>query len=300
MFLLSCQKSGECPAPSLIDGTQIRVEASAIETRAGLTTDDLTSFGMIVNSADDDFDYPNSEVTYSGSAWSTATELKWKDAATAVEFIAYAPYSDIEILSFAVQTDQSTLTASQASDFLYAKASVTPETPDDTQPIYYNAATSSLQVNLGHKLSMLTVSVDIHAAIAAGNPAPISAITVSGLATTADVNLAAGTVSNPTVIADITPYHGGVYTPSLIGTQTSFNVIVPAQSVASGFSITIVIGTAPMAIPYTWTATETATFVEGMNHALPLSIGSTIEAVAPLTIVPGPWDSPRTTTHFID
>ena len=112
--------------------TPIQVTANVegiMTTRADNTTDNLDNFGLYIKDKDDSYtsNYGGENIEVSKlegeSVWTLANEVLYQGSGQT--YFAYAPHADAEdidenmILSFSVQTDQSTGTNMQASDLLY-------------------------------------------------------------------------------------------------------------------------------------------------------------------------------------
>lgn len=67
----------------------------------------------------------NACLTFDGTKWNAEKVLIWKDNNIGADFLAYYPYvenvTNAKAVPFAVKTDQSTMEAYTASDFLYGK-----------------------------------------------------------------------------------------------------------------------------------------------------------------------------------
>ena len=197
------------------------------ESRAALTTENLTAFGLLAyrhasNSAitTPDFMY-NVQVSKSGGTWLTNPEYEWPDNGDKLDFYAYAPYNGAGIsLSSSSTTGEPTINftmqtaADNQIDLITAKA----VDRDNTN------ASSGVSLTFAHALTTVKFVKD------ANLTGTISSITIKGLYTTGTLTI------------------GGSW--SLTGTATNFS---PAEN------------TSYMMIPQTFgsSASLEVTYVEG-------------------------------------
>lgn len=218
--------------------------------------------GSLVNSGNH---LDNTKFTYNDSEWNPDNEVYWKDRSTAADFYCYYPYtsvvSDVTSLPFSVKENQSTLKNYKASDLLYGKAEG--ETPSD----------NPVNITTKHALSNLIVYVtpgkgyteEIFAA------EDISVV-ITGVRTTASLNLKTGTVSASGNLTDIIPYKENGYWRALI---------VPQDIIGTEF-IKVKVGTEE------YTLTQNISFQANKQHKFTVKVDRVGEGV---NISIGGWES---------
>ena len=138
--------------------TPIQVTASVegiMTTRADNTTDNLDNFGLSIKDGQSyTGNYAGENIKVTGNntdGWTFSDNKTVLYKGSGQTYFAYAPHADAEdidenmILSFSVQTDQSTGTNMQASDLLYDQGGT--------------VGSANLSVTFSHKLSKLTVTL---------------------------------------------------------------------------------------------------------------------------------------------
>jgi hypothetical protein len=177
----------------------------------------------------------NEAFTYSGSSWSSTTQLYWQDQTTKADFYGYYPYassvSNVNSYSIAVQADQSTEANYKASDFLWGKKEGVAPTG------------SAVQLNLSHLMSNIIIYLKAGKGYT-DSEVSNAAITIVGLKTNATLNMATGVVTATGTASDIKPKAESGYLRALV---------VP-QSVSNAALIKVTIN------DYTYTLTQTVTF----------------------------------------
>lgn len=123
----SKDETTEQPSSYPADGV-IRVATTVIETRAGMTTANLSNMGFFVtNNNSETYTYKNVKMAYAESKWSSETMMLWQNSTEQVHISAYSPYidgaTDLTRVPFRVQLDQSIEENVTASDFVYDKHS---------------------------------------------------------------------------------------------------------------------------------------------------------------------------------
>lgn len=176
-----CSKDETTQHPSSYpaDGV-IRVATTVTETRAGMTTANLSNMGFFVtNNNSQTYTYKNVKMTYAESKWSSETMMLWQNSTALVQIIAYSPYvagvTDPISVPFSVQVDQSIEDNVKASDFV--SDSHSNFIPADQLVDGY------VPLSLKHRLSKLVVTIKLgtefnEAPGTAENP--IDDVTVSG------------------------------------------------------------------------------------------------------------------------
>ena len=185
----------------------IRVTTEVAQTRAGVTTDNLTEFGLTVaNAASTTYSYSNVKMTKSVADWNPASQMLWQNATQAVEILAYAPYNSVAdgYKTPAALPDQSTEANVMVSDFsLMYNSSFAPET---------DLVDKKVPVTLSHMMAKLDFRIIIGTEFnAEGIPQtnPISEITVNGTKLKGQLktdNSAVELLITDTDPTDITPY----------------------------------------------------------------------------------------------
>lgn len=197
----------------------IRLEAgiNGMNTRAvGYAENGLEELGLFVeNSGSATYTYNNVRMMKDASGTWTSYEsdgttqwtMLWQSESAMVNVTAYAPYNVSATLrgtiTGAVESDQTNEANGRRSDVLYAAASVTPNTPDESKDIYY--AAKKLNVNMNHALSKLTVNIHYGTEMTQGNTTPsLTAVTLGETLTGYSLNLTDGSVVASGDKSDIT------------------------------------------------------------------------------------------------
>lgn len=242
------------------------------DTRASLTSDDLTEFYLQLGCADAAFSYFGT-VTKSGEDWAASKQLFWKDETTPVScsaalFGSHA-FTAGEFsggVDLTVPADQSTQESLNSADLLTLPAA----------DIKYEDTTDGvLPVTLGHGLTkvnfVLTLGDAFYDAGLGLTASPVTAFTVKGANTGFIFKPQTGTVTvTASTQADITPL-AGTYTPGTATAKTAtalYEAILVPQSFAAGeLSVTFSVG----AGDYTWTNASVITLSAGITVNLPIS-----------------------------
>ena len=276
--LVSCQKDdvtmddGNFPT----DGV-IRVTTEVAQTRAGVTTDNLTEFSFFVFNDNNDYTYKNIKMTKSGSDWLPASQMLWQNATTPVMLLAYAPYDESieEELVAKVLADQSTTDNVKESDFIYM-----------FNPMFVpkeDLVDGKVKISLDHLMSKLEFKITLGTAFNSGGiPAanPISNIIVDGTILSGTVNPGNFNASpyievssdNP---ATITPFMAGYTLATDINVHSvgSYEVILVPQTIATGkFEVAFKID----GKDNRWKAKKDIVINGGKKYALELTVGKDI------------------------
>ena len=254
----------------------IRVTTEVAQTRAGVTTDNLTEFGLTVaNAASTTYSYSNVKMTKSVADWNPASQMLWQNATQAVEILAYAPYNSVAdgYKTPAALPDQSTEANVMASDFIFMyNSSFVPETA---------LADKKILVTLSHMMAKLDFRIIIGTEFnAEGIPQtnPISEITVNGTKLKGQLktdNSAVEPQSTDNDATAITPFEAS-YTPAadaLKNCTAEYEVIfVPQTVTANNFTVTFKIG----GKEYEWKSASAVTLNSGKKYNLNLTVGKEI------------------------
>lgn len=248
MIISSCQSAADDPTPSGATDIKIQATVQTPVSRAGLTSENLTDFGLIVNNgAAPTFSF-NTRITGSAGNWAAAdgTPLLWDNELNSVEALAFAPWREgvtgaETALDVSVAVDQSTEEAVAQSDFLLMPGTtVDPRTTNEV-----------LAVTLGHKMAKLVINVD----------AAASEMQIHGLRSGATVDLTSA-AAPVTVTGEV-----AAITPCAAGTNTFEAVVVP-QQLDSRFSIAFKVGENS----YHWDYTGDAALAMGYQYTVNLSL----------------------------
>ena len=142
----------------------------------------------------------NMGFTYTESAWDPASPVYWKDKKTSADFYAYYPYStnvtDVTAHPFSVKADQRSEANFWASDFLWGKAEeITP-------------TSSAVPIVTNHVLSRIIVEIKpgdgfTNATLAEA----LESVVISGLKTSAKIDLSTGISTEDGDAQEITPFY---------------------------------------------------------------------------------------------
>lgn len=154
----------------------------------------------------------NTKFSYNGSAWNPDNPVYWKDETTPADFYCYYPYvqtvSDVTALPFSVKADQSTLSDYKASELLWGKTE--------------NAKPSKDPVNITtkHAMSNLLIYVKPGSGYTEETLAAESvSVKITGVKTSAKLNLSTGKVTADGAAEDMVPYKENGYWRALVVPQ---------------------------------------------------------------------------------
>ena len=206
----------------------------------------------------------NVTFTFNGSAWSSASPVYWKDAATQADFYVYYPYatvSNVKSHTFRVKDNQSTVAAYKASEFLYGTAkNLTPTANAVSVTTYHSMSCAVIKLVAGDgftdkDLANANVALELH-----------------GLKTEASINLSTGEASPAGTAQTIVP----------LKDDKQYKAIVVPQTVsAEDFIVVKIDGTS-----YTMSK-ENFTFVGGKRHTFTVKVSKTN---AGLNVSIGSWE----------
>lgn len=154
----------------------------------------------------------NTKFTFDGSAWNPDTPVYWKDETTPADFYCYYPYmqavGDVTAVPFSVKADQSTLENYKASELLWGKK-------EGAKP-----STDPVNISTRHAMSNLLIYVKPGTGYTEETLAAEGiSVKVTGLKTSAKLNLATGVVTAEGASADMIPYKENSYWRALVVPQ---------------------------------------------------------------------------------
>lgn len=154
----------------------------------------------------------NTRFTYDSGKWNPDSPVYWLDQTTAADFYCYYPYtqsiSDVTAIPFDVKTDQSSIENYKASELLWGKT-LGAEPSEDPVKITTKHAMSNLVIFVkpGKGYTEQTLAEeDI-------------TVTITGVKTSAKLNLATGQVNAEGSSTDVTPYKENGYWRALLVPQ---------------------------------------------------------------------------------
>ena len=195
----------------------------------------------------------NKRFSLSGTTWSADEDLYWRDQTTAADFYCYYPYAanvtDATKYVFSVKSDQSSEANYKASDFLWGKTTGVAPTE------------STVLITSAHKMSSLTVTLTPGDGFTADEFASAQkTVSITGVKTSAEINLASGAVSATGEAGSITPYTGaGDYRA----------LVIPQTVSASAPFLTITVNRVP------YNVSEAFTFASGTKHSVTAKVDKT-------------------------
>ncbi len=271
MSFVACTHDNVPEIPGVEDLTDQPIVVHAgvdASTRGGTTSSNLSALGVtIVNPASAEYSYTNVEYIKSNDSPSFHTTEGvptplWQNATQEVTVTAYSPYRAdwAGDQPFAVQTDQSTAEASQASDWLWVQDAVTPADPNQTGSILFRDR--ALHIRLQHRLCKLVVNLRYGSEVEAG--LSVESLKVLYLATRCTVNAETGAVGTADTPADIIAHHEA---DAPEGYTDSFEAIFPPQT--TSFKLEILLDNGRDFVYYN----PAFTFQPGVAYTLDLAVG---------------------------
>lgn len=204
----------------------------------------------------------NKLFSFQFSKWVPNEEIYWKDNTTKADFYCYYPYqgsiADVNMLSFAVNTDQSILTNYKSSDFLYGQTRTVAPTSEPVE-----ITTHHLMSNF---VIVLVAGTGYRDADIAG-----AVVTVKGVKTRADINLRDGSVSPVGGTSQITP----------LKETGQYRALLVPQELSNSRLVSIKLG------GNTYHLTQSIRFESGKQHKATITINKTGEG---LNIGIGDWE----------
>ena len=207
----------------------------------------------------------NTRFTYDGTQWNPDQEVYWKDQQTAADFYCYYPYRssipNVSALEFSVQENQNSTEGYKASDLLYGKTL-------DAKP-----SMDPVNITTKHALSNVIVYVTPGKGYTAETLAAEEiSVLITGVKTTANLNIATGEVIATGEPKDIIPIRENGY----------WRAIVVPQALIDAQIIKVVVG------PNLYNLNQTFTFESGKQHTCTLKVNKIGEGV---NITIGGWES---------
>ncbi len=259
MIFAACSKNDAPDVPQVPDtpvekdelaDTPILFDASVatLVPRSGTTTERVETLGVtITNPANARYSYDNVKFVRAGAGTAFAvaegeTTPLWQNEKQAIDVSVYSPYTTADLTHgypFSVVADQSTAEASQASDFVWAVATVDPgATPEATDLLRYDGD-GKIAVDLQHAMCKLMINLRYGTALE--QTADISFVAVKGVENSVLIDLATGTLSAPTasVRKDIIAHKEALANEGYLAT---YEAIFPPQHTTFDVMIELVDG----------------------------------------------------------
>lgn len=221
--------------------------------------------GTLVNSGNH---LDNTKFSYNGSAWNPDSPVYWKDETTPADFYCYYPYvqtvSDVTALPFSVKADQSTLNDYKASELLWGKTE--------------NAKPSKDPVNITtkHAMSNLLIYVKPGSGYTEETLAAESvSVKITGVKTSAKLNLSTGKVTADGAAEDMVPYKENGY----------WRALVVPQDIVGTELIKVTVGEREYSL------VQTVTFLSNRQHKCTMTVNRIGEGV---NIGIGGWETDDT------
>lgn len=207
----------------------------------------------------------NMQFTFSGTAWTPASAIYWKDDTTHADFYAYYPYgtpTNVAAHAFSTKTDQSVEANYWASDFLWGKAT-------DVAP-----TKEAVPITTNHVFSNILVYLKAGSGFTADEfAAATKSVKINNVKTDAAINLATGVATASGNANTVTPWNVGEYYRAMI---------VPQTVAANTVLVTITVD----GVDYTFTSG--ATFKANKQHKFTLTVNKSSNGV---NIGIGGWET---------
>ena len=154
----------------------------------------------------------NCQLTYRNNSWTSATQLYWKDESTPADFYVYYPYtatiSDVEAMTYQVNTNQSSLSDYKSGDLLIGKTTDVKPTPN------------AVNINNKHIMSQMVITLRAGNGFTEASLASADVhVKINQLKTQATVHLSNGEVTPTGDAEDITPLKDGTQYKALVVPQ---------------------------------------------------------------------------------
>lgn len=283
VMLCGCRKQDPTPEPGPtpppVEETKIPIKLSTnISTKAtdsGYEDYDMVGIYTVNNVngtsgtlADSGNHLDNVKFTFKDSAWKPDNPVYWKDETTPADFYCYYPYTseinDITDLPFTVRTDQSSLVDYKASELLWGKTEGAKPSKDPVN-ITTRHAMSNIIIYVSPGQGFTTESL----------AAEEISVTITGVKTSATINLATGEVSAAGSVENMTPYKENGYWRALI---------VP-QDIVGTELIKVIVGERE------YTLVQTISFKSNKQHRCTITVNRIGEGV---NIGIGGWETDDT------
>ncbi len=262
LLAISCEKapaeSGKIPISITTSVTKVTDTAYETGDAVGLyVASHPASLRQSGNHAD------NVKFTFNGAGWVADNRLYWQDDKTAADFHIYFPYSasaSVDSHSFSVQLDQSTEAGYKASEFLVGSSLGIAPTPDP------------VMISTRHIMSCIEVELKAGSGWTDSEIATAS-VSITGLQTSAKINLSDGSISASGNAADIRPL-------SLGGGR--YKAIAVPQEVQDADLVRIKIGN------NIYTLNTSVNLTSGKRHKCGITVSRTGEGI---NIGIDPWEN---------
>jgi hypothetical protein len=225
LLLCGCKKSNPDPTPTPPSADQVKIPitlSTDIWTKAtdsGYEDGDKVGIytvnnvngtsGTLINSGNH---LDNTRFTFDGATWSPDAPVYWKDQTTAADFYCYYPYtpsvSNITAVPFSVKTDQSAIENYKASELLWGKT------------IGAKPSEDPVKITTRHAMSNVLIYVKPGKGYTEESLATEEiSVLITGVKTSATMNLATGNVTAEGATENITPYKENGYWRALVVPQ---------------------------------------------------------------------------------
>lgn len=261
-FFISCQRTvQETSAIPIKIATNImtKVTDTAFETKDAVGLFVVNQPAALVQSGNH---ADNVRFAYDGDKWNSDRQLYWYDDKTKADFYAYYPYSvsaDIDAHAFSVLQDQSSETGYKASEFLWGRTLGVAPTPNP------------VGISTKHIMSCLKIELKAGTGWTAAD-INVASVSITGLSTSAEINLADGSVHASGDVADIRPLSLG---------EGIFKAIVVPQSVSNAELLKIKVGNNDYSFK------TSVALASGKMHKCTLVVNRTSEGI---NIGVDPWE----------
>ena len=277
-LLCSCKKSGPESVPER-DSLKIPISLSTdIWTKAtdnGYENGDKVGIytvnqvnGTSSSLANSGNHLDNTKFTFEGEVWNPDSPVYWKDQSTAADFYCYYPYtqniSNVTAVPFTVKTDQSSLENYKASELLWGKTlGATPS--EDPVKITTKHAMSNviIFVKPGKGYTEQTLAAET------------ISVTITGVKTSAKLNLATGQVTAEGVASNMTPYKE----------ESCWRALVIPQDITGTEVVKVTVG------PNEYSLRQTVSFQSNKQHKCTITVNKIGEGV---NIGIGGWETDDT------
>jgi hypothetical protein len=282
IMITACSSNEDINNNSSSQAVKVTVTIDNGQTRATENTlNNLTDFGLYVNSDANSYNWQKSKVTYADGTCTLAETMKWNGDNT-VQVIAIAPYENDNRVMYKTDTN--------SCNSIYLSSDIT----EGTEPIdylyFYKVGTLSnildsndkLPVTFSHALSRLRIKVNMDNSIAGYS---VKQITINGCYYDGNFDLDAGKISTSTNGQAIYATHTGENDAT---TWSTF--IVPQTLMANQMKVNIILEKdGEKDRTYTYTYSQKATLEINKSYLLTLTLGPSATEVASDGIILTGW-----------
>ena len=251
VLLVSC--SGEETLSGVSEPREINfsVTEMALKSRAGVTTNNLSNFGISIrNPVSSNYTYNNEKVekAFDGK-WTPTDQMLWHNLTDTVDVVACAPYSSkagnlCGVNNYAVEVEADQKKGIDNSDFLvFKKSAMVPKTDLKND--------GTLGIEFKHAMCLLEICVSRET----------TEVKISGPKLQGVVDF---TLDDPAVNAT---GNGGTVTCFPKSSNEYSCIIIPQEIAAKDFSIELTTATTP----YKWVSNEAMKFESGKAYRINLS-----------------------------